>query len=396
MTAHASAKDMGPSSLLDFQTRISEYFNHAHAQNTINHTYLFVGDDGCGIDEMIERLAYWLLCSDDKKIAPEAPITIPASISHKTHPDLLFFEPESARGYVVSQAAQILEAASTPPFSSPCKLIVIRDADALGTSCANALLKTLEEPAASVYFVLVTHAQERVLPTIVSRCQTLIFEAISGEDACAYCMHHTHASTAQAKLALYLTQSPVRACTFLSSPHWMNIRRDIMQFFAHIEEADGWDAVSCVEAIAQELASLSAPVQAELDEEQQRSHEFLPTGEYKKLELSCKRRLARLEREHMLLIFDICAAYMRDIFSCAYGASALINDDDAQRIESLAKKLAPMPGEEGRLRLLALLERVRTCVYEAKQELFATSSSQQALECLLIELCLCMRAGMPS
>lgn len=396
MTVDASAKDEAPSSLLDFQTRISEYFNHAHAQNSINHTYLFVGDDGCGIDEMIERLAYWLLCPDEKEIADGAAITIPANITHKTHPDLLFFEPESARGYVVSQAAQILEAASTAPFASPCKLIVIRDADALGTSSANALLKTLEEPAASVYFVLVTHAQERVLPTILSRCQTLIFEAISGEDACAYCMHRTRATATQAKLALYLTQSPARACTFLSSPHWMNIQRDIMQFFAHIEETDGWDAVSCAEAIAQELAGLSAPVQAELDEEQQRSHEFLPTGEYKKLELSCKRRLARLEREHMLLIFDICAAYMRDIFSCAYGASSLINADETQVIESLAKKLAPIPGEEGRLRLLALLEHARTRIDEAKQELFAASTPQQPLECLLIELSLCMRASMPS
>ena len=393
----------GLPSLLDFQPRIREYFDQAYEKNSINHSYLFVGTSGCGIDEMIDDLAYHVLSQGAHvALSHEAAARLRASIAHKTHPDLVIFEPESARGYVVSQTAQIIEEALRPPFSAACKLIVIQEANMLGVSCANALLKTLEEPASAVYFVLVSTSQDAVLPTIVSRCNVLLFEAISGEHALHYVQTSAQCLPDQAQSALYLAQSPIKAVEILQSQHWMNIRSEIIHFFEELSDIDAWDIVCHVKAISDELCALHAPLQEQADRELARTREFLPAVEYKKLELSYKRRLARMERDHMLLIFDLCESFARDISAAAFGATVFANPDQHKLIEHLAHTIShaisPAAPTHASADLHTYPHTDSSCLAQTPaahiQELFATAREElisntpasNTLECLLLGL----------
>lgn len=88
---------------------------------------------------------------------------------------------ELARGIKVDQIRDVQRRLTTRPTLGERRAVIVDPADDLETSAANALLKSLEEPPAGTYFLLVSHSPARLLPTIRSRCRTLRFPAIGDE-----------------------------------------------------------------------------------------------------------------------------------------------------------------------------------------------------------------------
>lgn len=87
------------------------------------------------------------------------------------HPDVLFFDQDAKLG--VEQAKQIRQHLSLKPYSAKGRAVVILSADNLTIEAQNALLKTLEEPPESALLILGTSRDGLLLPTIISRCQTI-------------------------------------------------------------------------------------------------------------------------------------------------------------------------------------------------------------------------------
>lgn len=71
------------------------------------------------------------------------------------------------------ESREIVKALSLKPFESPFKIMIIWQPEFMHPSAANGILKILEEPAAHTYFILVTNAADRLLPTIISRTQII-------------------------------------------------------------------------------------------------------------------------------------------------------------------------------------------------------------------------------
>jgi DNA polymerase-3 subunit delta' len=89
---------------------------------------------------------------------------------------------EFKRSITVDQIRGLQQSLTTRPGLSNRRAIIIDAADDLERGGANALLKSLEEPPVGTFFFLVSHASDRLLPTIRSRCQILRFEALSDAD----------------------------------------------------------------------------------------------------------------------------------------------------------------------------------------------------------------------
>ena len=88
---------------------------------------------------------------------------------------------EVARSIRISQIRDIQRRLTTRPTLGERRAVIIDPADDLEPPAANALLKSLEEPPAGTYFMLVSHSPARLLPTIRSRCRTLRFPALDDE-----------------------------------------------------------------------------------------------------------------------------------------------------------------------------------------------------------------------
>lgn len=92
------------------------------------------------------------------------------------HPDLHVYQPEGKSGmHPMASMQQLIQEAQFPPFEAPIKVFIIEEAEKMLPSSSNALLKTLEEPLAANYFILLSQEMEKLLPTIVSRSCVISF-----------------------------------------------------------------------------------------------------------------------------------------------------------------------------------------------------------------------------
>lgn len=96
--------------------------------------------------------------------------------------DIDIYEIDAASNRGVDDIRELREAVHTLPYESPYKVYIIDEVHMLTKEAFNALLKTLEEPPAHVLFVLATTEQDKLLPTITSRCQVFTFHNPSRSD----------------------------------------------------------------------------------------------------------------------------------------------------------------------------------------------------------------------
>lgn len=108
---------------------------------------------------------------------------------------------ERKRNISVGQIRSMQQRLTTRPTLGTRRAIVIDPADDLEKGASNALLKSLEEPPAGTYFLLVTHRLARLLPTIRSRCRVLRFNPLSDEALAPLLAEACPASDAQARAA---------------------------------------------------------------------------------------------------------------------------------------------------------------------------------------------------
>ena len=140
------------------------------------HGLLFLGPVGSGQIETARELAKALFCGKKKSTSGCGVCADCRLVDAGNHPDFRVFAPgEDSRTLKIEEVRQMLTQANLKPFQAPAKLFVIDPAEALSDVSQNALLKTLEEPPAQTYFVLIAHAAEKLLATVRSRLQTVHF-----------------------------------------------------------------------------------------------------------------------------------------------------------------------------------------------------------------------------
>ena len=137
------------------------------------HALLVRGPAGWGEVHFADWLAHRLL-ELPVPADPEGQLTVSARTL--AHGDLRWIEPEGAV-IKVDDIRMLAEFAMGTRQSAPRKVAVIEQAHLLNPNAANALLKTLEEPPAHTHLILATAQPGRLLPTIVSRCQSLVLAA---------------------------------------------------------------------------------------------------------------------------------------------------------------------------------------------------------------------------
>ncbi len=159
--------------------------------------YLFAGPQGVGRRLAAERFAEILLATSE----PPSPV-LQRRIVQRNHPDLLWVEPtylhqgrliaaslateeglsrKSPPQTRLEQVRQIAQFLSRPPLEARRAVVVIEAAETMAEGAANGLLKTLEEPGQATILLLAPGPQA-LLPTLVSRCQTIPFQRLNAAD----------------------------------------------------------------------------------------------------------------------------------------------------------------------------------------------------------------------
>jgi DNA polymerase-3 subunit gamma/tau len=181
------------------QEAIATTLTHALEQQRIAPAYLFTGPRGTGKTSSARILAKSLNClsSDVPTGDPCGVCEVCRMIALGSSLDVIEIDAASNTG--VDNIRELIERAQFAPVQCRYKVYVIDECHMLSTAAFNALLKTLEEPPDRVVFILATTDPQRVLPTIISRCQRFDFRRIPLQDM----IRHLQAIAQQEKISIH-------------------------------------------------------------------------------------------------------------------------------------------------------------------------------------------------
>ena len=189
------------------QEAIATTLTNALRQQRIAPAYLFTGARGTGKTSSARILAKSLNCleSESPTETPCGKCEVCRAIANGSALDVIEIDAASNTG--VDNIRELIERSQFAPVQCRHKVYVIDECHMLSTAAFNALLKTLEEPPDRVVFVLATTDPQRVLPTIISRCQRFDFRRIPLEAM----VHHLSAIAHNESInicLLYTSPSP--------------------------------------------------------------------------------------------------------------------------------------------------------------------------------------------
>jgi len=151
---------------------VKGYLKRMAAQERVAHSLLFAGPENAGKSAFAKAFAELLICKEDPQGKHRHKLQAGA------HPDLHILRPEGKLGlHSIDSLRHFIGEVHLPPHEAKVKLFIIEEAHRMWPYSANALLKTFEEPPLDTIIILLTHAPQSLLPTILSRCRTVYFQA---------------------------------------------------------------------------------------------------------------------------------------------------------------------------------------------------------------------------
>ncbi len=162
------------------QDHVVKTLKNAIKNDNISHAYLFSGPRGTGKTSMARLLAKAVNCSEEKTSEPCNKCASCKEITNGNAVDLIEIDAASHRG--IDEIRQLREGIKFSPNSLKYKVYIIDESHQLTKGAANALLKTLEEAPSHAIFILATTEPQKMLPTIISRCQRFDFRKLNFEE----------------------------------------------------------------------------------------------------------------------------------------------------------------------------------------------------------------------
>jgi DNA polymerase-3 subunit delta' len=328
---------------------LAELDRHPHARAVVgpalapggrpSHAYLFHGPAGAGKRSAARALAAELLAAGSPN-----PDSARARARSGAHPDLTWVKPSGAHEMLVADiAGPVIGAASKTPFEAARRVFVIERAHTLNDEGANRMLKTLEEPASFVHLVLLTDRLVEVLPTIVSRCQLVRFEAPSVAEITVR-LEATGVAPDTAGACARLALGDGERASELAGHEGAALRAGAERvargaIAGELSKGRPWaDVLAAVRARGE---SAGAEIEARLSEEL----ELSPRKERKRIETEFAERTRRMRRRAETSALDLALAlvalWYRDLMCLAWGAPELVHNLD--RPDELAADAAHSP-----------------------------------------------------
>lgn len=148
-------------------------------KNNIAHSYMFIGRESIGKMLFAKEFAKAILCINDSKPCGKCKSCIEFESSN--NPDFEIIEPDG-NNIKIEQIRELIKKVYEKPIVSNKKVYIINDSNLMTKEAQNSLLKTLEEPQEFVVIILISSDEDKILPTVKSRCTKFFFKELDDQE----------------------------------------------------------------------------------------------------------------------------------------------------------------------------------------------------------------------
>lgn len=223
--------------------KVIEGLRKAIRNHSISHSYLFEGEEGIGKRRVAYALAKTLLCKEEGD-SPCNSCTSCRKFDGGNHPDFFLIEPEKDI-IRVHQIEGLIKEITTSPLESKRKIFIIDDSHKFNKESANKFLKTLEEPPSYVNIILISSNPSSILPTILSRVQTIKFQPVEYERVVGLLTRDYGKSLEEAKFIAEFTKGAIgKARSLAEDDSFFQRRNEIINIIQGLLQGDKTKAFS--------------------------------------------------------------------------------------------------------------------------------------------------------
>ena len=223
-----------------------ENLKNAINNNSISHSYLFEGEEGLGKKKTALAFSKTLLCKEEKD-HPCNTCSSCIKFDSGNHPDFKIIAPNKKGTIVIEEIEKIINAVSTSPFEGKRKVFIIDDSHTMNMEGMNTLLKTLEEPPSFMNIILVTSISNKLLPTILSRCQRIRFYPVDKLKIMKLLREKESLDEDRSAFIADFTKGSIgKSIEIASSEEFFNRRDEVIRIIDNILNGDGTKALASV------------------------------------------------------------------------------------------------------------------------------------------------------
>jgi DNA polymerase-3 subunit delta' len=291
--------------------RLGLVFQKGH----IPHAFLLHGEEGTG--KRASALLFAMFCNC-LRIAEESADALPkdglirrmdcgcrscGKIRSENHPDIHWIEP-SGSIIRIDQIRELIRAISMKPYEARTRVVVISSAQAMNPEASNALLKMLEEPPDRTVLLLTAPRVSDLLPTIVSRCQTVAFMPIGREILASFLAEEYDMSDEDARIMAAMGSETLNRIGMGTAGHgkWTAQRQ--------------WVADLCLEIMPGRGRAVSGI-----------------------MALAFAERLFQ-NKDGLMDVLDLIKFWLRDLIVYRYRPGEIVNKDRAEDISHMAERVS--------------------------------------------------------
>ncbi|MBQ9394559.1 MAG: DNA polymerase III subunit delta' [Proteobacteria bacterium] len=208
---------------------------HAALTGHLHHALLFSGPSGVGKAMLARAFVQAMFCekSDEQSLSRCLTCHNCNRIKAKIHPDVIEIE-ETAATIKIEVIRDLQSRLVYAPYESARRFVLIHDIHKMQEAAANCFLKTLEEPPESTTFILMTNQIQRIIPTIISRCQSVRFAPFGMNDVADFLVSKGVSQTEATQIAVMSGGSLGYALELSSSDY----KNEVIQTFEEMLETD--------------------------------------------------------------------------------------------------------------------------------------------------------------
>ncbi len=313
-------------------------------ENKVHHSYLFFGPEGSGKKNTALEFAKALNCLDVKNGEPCDDCSCCKRISQSIHPDVISLSPSGAKQVIGIDAIREVEHFTQfKSLEAKYKVAFIERPERLTKEAGNCFLKTLEEPPRNVVIILLSAFPDKILPTIVSRCQKIKFLALNPLEGIAIIKNKFNLEEDKASMLYFVCSGKAKWMRLWFDADLWTLRDEIFDCFTKMFSEDRKDYNVPLKLAESMMETVSGFVDRIKEEQQKiidKLDENLSSSQIKEIKALKQAETEELKKELIKIIFSVIKSFYADIFSVGCETGFIINKDKEIFLKKKAKNIS--------------------------------------------------------